>query len=116
MQKSKIIGYSFLHALGIAAYIIGVVSLLRLATSFNFGQQNEILVPILMLLMLVFSVGVMAIAVFGRPVYLFVGGFRREALEFLIYTLFWVFVILTLVASIILLAPTPNPADSGIRF
>lgn len=96
MEKSKIILYSLVHAFGILGYIIGVAYFMESGNMyFNTLPGAFSAVPVLLLF--VFSVGLMAVLLFGRPVYLFMAGLKREGMEFLIYTLGWLFVIIILI-------------------
>lgn len=99
MEKIKIVLYSLVHAFAVLAYIMGVVYFMQTVGTW-FGGKDTILSVAPVLLLLVFSVSVMGVLVFGRPVYLFVTGFRREAVEFLIYTMGWMLVILILFIGI----------------
>ena len=109
MEKSKIIIYSAIHALGVLAYIFAVVYILQNVETL-FSGLPDMFAAVPMLLLLVFSVALMGVLVFGRPVYLFMNGSKRQAIEFLIYTLGWIFIILILVFGLIALMP----ADSYI--
>lgn len=98
MEKTKIITYSLVHALAILVYIVAVVYGLQNGERF-FGVLPEMFAAIPVLLTLVFSVGLMAVLVFGRPVYLFMTGLKREGVEFLLYTLGWLFVVILLILA-----------------
>ncbi len=102
MTKSKIIFLSLIHALGILVYITSVVFILITLGNHFKGNDSPIqMIPFLLLL--VFSVGLMTALVFGRPVQLYLNGFKIEAIKFFGYTLTWLFVILILVSSLTLI-------------
>jgi len=108
MEKSKIVVYSLVHALAVLAYIVGVAYLLEYGAGF-FSGYSGILATIPMLLLLVFSVALMGVLIFARPVYLFINGFKSQAIEFLIYTLGWILVILILVFGYMALMSSNQP-------
>ena len=98
MQKSKIIVYSLIHALAVLGYIIGIgYGIEKGSEIFMYVGEFGGFVPMLMLF--VFSAAVMAILVFGRPVYLFIGGLKREGIEFLVYTMGWILILIILCFS-----------------
>lgn len=92
MNKSKMILHSFGHAIGVLAYISLVVTLLTNLEKYFANTPDTFMAPIAMLLLLVLSVAVMAILVFGRPVYLFLNNAKQEAFFFLGYTLGWLLI------------------------
>lgn len=103
MEKSKIIIYSLVHSVAIVAYIALVAYIMQTSDTIFAGLDGFMaIVPVLLLL--VFSVAIMAVLVFGRPVYLFINGHKRAAVEFLIHTLGWLFAIL--VAFFVLMSQT----------
>lgn len=59
-----------------------------------FGNGKNILIPIGMLLLFVFSATITGTLVLGRPVLLYIDGAKSEALKFFSYTLGWIFVIM----------------------
>lgn len=112
MPKSKIVLFSLLHALGVVVYIVGIRYAIELSSNLFTGSA-EFSGFILVLLLLVFSVAVMAVLVFGRPVYLFLNGMKSEAIKFLLYTLGWMFVLLVIVFSLtVVLEAAPAPSTN----
>ncbi len=103
MNKSKVLLHSFGHAIGVLAYISLVVTLMTNLEKYFANTPDTFMAPIAMLLLLVLSVAVMAILVFGRPIYLFLNNFKREAFFFLGYTLGWLllFVIIAFITIFI---------------
>lgn len=94
MENKKIIKWSLINSLGVLVY----VSLI--ATTFQngekvFGEMKNFVGPIAFLLLFVFSALVTGLLVLGRPVYLFLDGFKKEAVKMLIYTVGWMFVIIS---------------------
>jgi len=92
---------SFLHALAVLIYVV-LVALLMNNGEKLFGSMTGIWGPVAMLLLFTVSAAVTGLLVLGRPIYLFLNGNKKEALQFLFYTLGWL-VIITLVVFIGLL-------------
>ncbi len=95
MPKTKIIGYAFLNAVVAAAYVMLVALFMT-----NFGTivpETGILGPTAFLLTFVISAAVMGVVVFGRPVVWFLNDRKREAIDLVIYTIFFLIVIALIV-------------------
>lgn len=90
MRNSKLILYSFLHSLGVVAYVILVVIIMNNGGQL-FGGMNDIWGPIAFLLLFVISAAITGLLVFGRPVYLFLNGYKNEAIKLTIYTIAFLF-------------------------
>ncbi|MBU0598416.1 hypothetical protein KKF61_05535 [Patescibacteria group bacterium] len=86
MDKKKITLHSFLHSLGVVIYI-ALVSLLMTNSEKIFGEMADFWGPLAMLLLFTVSAAVTGLLVFGRPVYLFLQGMKKEAIQFTFYTL-----------------------------
>jgi hypothetical protein len=86
---------SLLHALAVLIYVV-LVALLMNNGEKLFGNMTGLFGPVAFLLLFTVSAAVTGLLVLGRPVYLFLSGSRKEALQFLFYTLGWL-VIITLV-------------------
>lgn len=92
MSKSKIIVHSLAHAAGVLLYIVAIYFFINAMQTW-FGPGDPSWAPIAFLLLLVFSAATMAVLIFGRPVYLFLSGAKKEGIHFLSYTLGWIFLI-----------------------
>lgn len=101
MNKSKMLLHSFGHAAGVVVYISLVVTLMTNLEKYFANTPDTFMAPIAMLLLLVLSVAVMAILVFGRPVYLFLNNLNRSAFFFLGYTLGWILLFVIIAFMII---------------
>ncbi len=102
MEKTKIVLYSLVHALTVLAYISGFAYAVHTAGN-TFIDIPDMLGMVVMLLLFVFSAGLMALLVFGRPVYLFVTGMKKEGIMFLGFTMGWLLILILIMLSIILL-------------
>ncbi len=90
MKNSKLAIYAAIDSLGIFLYTAGVAWCM-----FNgeklFGKDKNFLMPMSLLLLLIFSVAVVGILFFGRPVHLYFNGFKKEGFKLLFYTLGFLF-------------------------
>jgi hypothetical protein len=69
-----------------------------------FGNMDSILGPVVMLLLFCVSAAVVGLLVFGRPVYLFLTGLRREGIVFMFYTIGWLAIELIALLAILLIS------------
>jgi len=74
------------NALCAILYIVGVVSLVFLASSGVLGEKESIFIPMGMLALLVLSVSVMAYLFFYQPVLLLLDGEREKAAKLFLQT------------------------------
>ena len=96
MPKTKIIGYALLNALVAAAYVM-LVALFMTNIETIVGPETGILGPTAFLLTFVISAAVMGVVVFGRPVVWYLNDRKREAIDLIIYTIFFLIVIALIV-------------------
>lgn len=94
--------YAWLDALGTAVYIVLVASLIYSLSHSGFQAGNDLIVPIFMLLLFVFSAAFTGSLVFGRPVMLYLDGKKKEALTLVFWTL-GILLVLTIIAFLVLL-------------
>ena len=77
----KIIKRAFIDAIGTAAYIILVVLILFSLQIFA-SKEDNIIIPIAMLLLFVCSVAITGFLVFGKPVMLYLDGKKKEGFHY----------------------------------
>lgn len=96
MKNSKLIIYAAVHSLGIFLYTAGVSWFL-----FNgeklFGKAKSFWTPLSILLLFVFSAAAVGLLFFGRPIYFYLNGFKKEGLKLLFYTLGFLFIVVSVV-------------------
>ena len=102
MKKLDIIVKSLINASGIFVYILIVAGLLLNAGTI-FSEPPGLLIPIFMLLLFIISASVTGFLVLGKPIHLYLGGFKKEAVILLFATLAWLVFFLAAVAIVILL-------------
>lgn len=95
MDKQKIWFWATFDAVGVFAYVMLVVLVMTNAERI-FGQMENFWGPVTFLLLFVFSALVCGLLVFGRPIYLWLNNFKKEAIKMLLLTVANLFVILLL--------------------
>ncbi|MDD4333153.1 MAG: hypothetical protein PHT51_03505 [Patescibacteria group bacterium] len=101
MSNSKLVKFGLLHSTLALAYIFLIALFFNNAQKM-FGDGKNFFIPIFMLLLLVLSVAVMGVLIFGKPLMLYLDGAKKEGVKLLLYTIGFLF-IMTLVSSIILM-------------
>lgn len=90
MKNSKLILQGFLFSLGVVAYVILVVIIMFNGNSL-FGTMDNFWGPLAMLLLFTVSAAITGSLVFGKPVYLFLIGFKTESVKLALYTIGFLF-------------------------
>jgi len=101
MKKSEFILKSFLHSAGVAVYVTGLSLFVNNAQKLFGPKDNKFFIPIFMLLLFIISASITALLVLGKPISLYLQGLRKEAWQFLFYTLGWLAVFLVIVGIIL---------------
>ena len=101
MKNSKLIIYGFIHSFLASAYVASVSWLLFNGENF-FGQAKSFFLPTALLMLFVVSAAITGLLVFGRPIYLFLNGAKKEAIKLLFWTIGWLMII-TLIIFLVLL-------------
>jgi len=102
MKKSDLIFKSFVHAAGVFLYVFAVSWLLFNAEAI-FGDPPKLLIPMFFLLLLIISATITGLLVLGKPIYLYLNGFKKEAFILLFVTVAWLITFLLGVVVAILL-------------
>jgi len=104
MKNSKLIKWGIVHALGVLAYIALLSTFMSNASSWFGEKDNEIITPIVVLLLLVFSALVTGGLVLTKPIMLYIDGHRKEGVKLLFYTGLSIFVLILLSSLVLLIA------------
>ena len=99
---TKTIKTALLNSSTTTLYIILVASFMYFLQSNLSQKPDNILMPISMLLLFVFSAAFTGSLVFGKPIILYLDNKKKEALSLIIYTLFFLLII-TLMIFLILI-------------
>ena len=105
MTNSKLIFWAVVDAAGVAAYVT-LVALFMSNGERIFGGDENFIVPIVLLLLFIISALVTGSLVLGRPIYLFLGGLKREAVKLLVYTFICLAIIVLSIVTFKLINPT----------
>jgi|SRR3989344_7974523 len=98
-MKNDIVKNALLNASAAAVYVVAVALFLFYVPK-SFGPVDNVLIPIVMLLLFVFSAALMGVLIFGRPILWYLDGKKQEAFLLLVYTLA-IFLLVTLTALLI---------------
>jgi len=92
MSTNKLPLWSLAHALGVAVYVT-LVALVMQNGAKIFGQMNNLLGPVTILMLFVVSATVTGALVLGKPVLLYLDGQKSEAVKMFGYTVGWLVVL-----------------------
>ncbi|MCG2698852.1 hypothetical protein L6251_00285 [Candidatus Parcubacteria bacterium] len=94
MKNSKLFLNAVLNSLGIFLYVAAVALFISNGERI-FGKQENFWVPLVMILLFVFSAAITGLMFFGRPAHLYLSGMKTEAIKLILYTLacFCVFIL-----------------------
>lgn len=101
MEDKKLFLLSVLDSLGVLAYVSLVVLFMSKAEHI-FGQGDNPIIGIIMLLLLVLSASITGLLVLGKPALYYLEGQKREAVRLLLYTIIDLVIILSLVILVYL--------------
>ncbi len=103
MNNQTLISKSFVHALGAFLYVFLVAwTMSHIKVIFGPGPDN-FFAPLFVLLLFLISALVTGLLILGRPVYLYLEGKKKEAVQFIIATLIWLIVFFAGVIVLIVL-------------
>lgn len=101
MPKTSIIKYALANGLWTALYVIIIGAFFFSAKNIFGSGPDNMLIPVAMLLLFVFSAALTGGLVLGRPVLWYLDGRKNEAVKLFAYTLAVLFVVMILVLAII---------------
>lgn len=94
MKKSQLFKESVLAAVGVAVYATTVAAVMNRLSQLG-SQMTSFWGPAAMLLLLVLSVAVVGLLVFGRPVWWYLAGDKNGAVKLVVGTLLSLLAIIT---------------------
>jgi len=97
MKNSKLIYLGIVQSFGVFIYTSGVAWLLFNIEHFinGNGKADNFLMPAAMLMLLVASAAITGLIVFGKPMHLYLAGLKKEAILAVVYTLVFLFLIIS---------------------
>ena len=99
MKKSTYFLTSLASATGVLAYVAAIALLMSNGQNIFSQQSNSFLMPMLMLLLFIISAAITGLLVLGKPIHLYMGGLKKEAIILLFSTLGWLVLFLILVVA-----------------
>lgn len=99
---NKLIKQSILYSISAFIYIV-LVSLVMSNGDKLFGNDQSILTPIAVLLLLVLSAAIMGMLVFGKAVILYLDGNKKDAVKLAIYNIVCLFIITIIYLGILVI-------------
>ena len=101
MDDKKLFLTSVVNSLGVLVYIFLVVLFMSNAEKI-FGQGDNLMTGVIILLLLVLSALITGSLVLGRPIIYYLGGQKHEGVRLLLFTMVDLTIILTLVITVYL--------------
>jgi hypothetical protein len=105
MEKQALVVKGLAHAAATALYV-ALVTLFMSNARYIFGEKDDALIPVFMLLLFIISATVTSLLVLGRPLQLYLAGSKKEAMTLLAATVGWLVAILFAVAIAMILRRT----------
>jgi hypothetical protein len=105
LKKTKKEGFvlrSLINALGTLLYIFAVAWLMT-SGEVIFGKVSGFLAPFFILLLFVVSASITGLLVLGKPILLYLDGFKKEAVRFLTCTLGWLILFVFIIVFVMVI-------------
>lgn len=93
MKIKKIIIQSLINSLGVLAYVSAVATLMFNGNAI-FGKEDKWWMPVLFLMLFVFSALITALLVLGRPIALYLANEKKAAWQMIFTTAAWILIII----------------------
>lgn len=95
MEKAKLFYFSIISSFATFIYVVLVAWIMTNGDKI-FGQANTLLGPVAFLLLFVVSATIVGLLVLGKPITLYLEGFKKEAVRLLVYTVICLIIITAL--------------------
>ncbi len=102
MKNSKLFLRGILNSLGVIAYVFLLVLVMNSAQDI-FKAENELIAPMIFLILFVFSALITGALILGRPITLYLNGAKKEGLKLLFYTGISLFILLAIAFVVLFL-------------
>lgn len=102
MKKPNLIAVSLINASATFVYVFLIAWMMFNAKTI-FGDPPSFFIPLFVILLFVISATITGLLVLGKPVHLYMGGFKKEAFTLLFATLAWLIIFLLVVVITLLL-------------
>jgi hypothetical protein len=101
MNNKKLVGMAAIHALGTLIYVFLVTAIMNNGEKLFGSEDNEMLMPVVFLLLFVFSALITSFLVLGKPLMLYLDGQKKEGVKMLFYTGGFLLAIIVIVGTIL---------------
>lgn len=102
MKNLQLFKRGIIHSFGVFVYIFLVVSFMNQASTWFGEDDREIITPIAMIMLFLFSALVTGSLVLAKPILLYIDGFKKEALRLFFFTGLGLFVLMIIIFLILL--------------
>ena len=102
MENKKIWSVAIIDALLTGAYVAAVATFMTYANNL-FGQADNVLGGVTILILLVLSAVIVGALVLGRPLMLYLDGKKSEGIKTLLYTILSLFIIFVIFLIVLLI-------------
>jgi hypothetical protein len=96
MTNSKLIKTSIINSIAAWLYVSGVALLMTNAQKI-FGKEDNVFTGVAVLMLFVISATIMGFLVLGKPLMMYLDGFKKEALKLFYFTVAWLILIAFLI-------------------
>jgi len=103
MKNSTLIKWGSVHAFGVFVYIFLLATFFSQASNWFGKADQKIITPVAALMLFVFSALVVGGLVLGKPVMLYLDGYKKEGVKLLFFTGIGLFVLMTLAFTVLLI-------------
>jgi len=103
MEKNKLFKIAALHSLGVVVYIFLVSLVLNNGERIFGAEDNELISPVIFLLLFVFSALLTSGLILGKPILLYLDGQKKESVKLLLATGTGLFIFLLIFVGILII-------------
>ena len=103
MEKNKLIKRAALNSLGVVVYVFLVSLVLNNGERIFGAEDNELISPVIFLLLFVFSALLTSGLILGKPILLYLDGQKKEGVKLLMITGACLFVYLLIFVGILII-------------
>lgn len=104
MKNSKLIKWGGVHAFGVLIYVFLLSTFMNQANSWFGAEDQDVVTPVAVLMLFIFSALITGGLVLGKPVMLYLDGKKKEGIKLLFFTgvSLFIFMVLTFLLLLII--------------
>lgn len=103
MEKNKLFKIAALHSFGVVVYVFLVSLVLNNGERIFGAEDNELISPVIFLLLFVFSALLTSGLILGKPILLYLDGQKKESVKLLLATGTGLFIFLLIFVGILII-------------